>query len=173
MFNSSLFAKQLAVFLFSFVLSACSDVNNIDEQISIKEKKSHLISLDVYKSPTCGCCSKWIDHIEQNGFQSKVHNRQQLAGIKDEFQIPTNARSCHTAVSNDGYVFEGHIPAKYIQKFLANPPIDSIGLTVPAMPLGSPGMEVDDKFMPYKIILLNNNGQHQIFHLVNSYEEQF
>ncbi|KGK00135.1 DUF411 domain-containing protein [Thalassotalea sp. ND16A] len=173
MFNFSRSANYVAAFVFISFLAACSDVSKADAVATAKPQPAAAISLDVYKSPTCGCCSKWIDHIEQHGLQSTAHDSQQLSALKDKYKIPNNARSCHTAVSKDGYVFEGHVPAKFVLQFLQNPPVDAIGLTVPAMPLGSPGMEVDDKFMPYQIILLNHNGQHQVYQMVNSYEEQF
>ncbi|OUS30708.1 hypothetical protein A9Q98_04165 [Thalassotalea sp. 42_200_T64] len=173
MFNFSRSANSVAAFIFMSLLAACSDVNNADAQATVKPQASPAITLNVYKSPTCGCCSKWIDHIEQHGLQSTAHDTQQLSVLKGKYKIPHNARSCHTAVSKDGYVFEGHVPAKFILQFLENPPAGAIGLTVPAMPLGSPGMEVDDKFMPYQIILLSHNGQHQVYQMVNSYEEQF
>ena len=73
--------------------------------------------------------------------------------------------------SSQGYVFEGHIPAKFISRFLASPPKDAIGLTVPAMPVGSPGMEYQDKFMPYQVLLLKNDGSSQVYAQVNSLEE--
>src|SRR5690606_31887619 len=94
--------------------------------------------LTVYKSPTCGCCGEWVEHVEAAGFQSSTEHPEDLSGLKDKLGVPQNLRSCHTAVSKQGYVFEGHIPARYIQAFLANPPKDSLGLTVPGMPVGSP-----------------------------------
>ena len=83
-----------------------------------------------------------IEHAEGYGFDSEIFHPRNLNGIKDEYGIPPRYRSCHTAVSPDGYVFEGHIPAKIVREFLESPPEDAIGLTVPAMPVGSPGMEV-------------------------------
>jgi len=129
--------------------------------------------LTVYKTPTCGCCKKWIAHIEQHQFNATSVNQNSLTALKSSKGIAPAFRSCHTAISADGYVFEGHVPAKFIQQFLANPPRNAIGLSVPAMPLGSPGMEVDDRFMPYKVILLNSDGSHAIYASLSRYEEQF
>jgi len=129
--------------------------------------------LEVYKSPTCTCCEKWLDHIDQHGFISKAHNQENLSTFKSNKGIAPQYRSCHTAVSKDGYVFEGHVPAKFIHQFLAEKPANAIGLSVPAMPIGTPGMEVDDKFMPYKVILLKADGSYEVFAELNNYQEQF
>jgi len=131
------------------------------------------IALEVYKSPTCGCCRKWVSHLSKQNFEVDIQNRNRMEPIKEKYQIGAKFRSCHTAVSNDGYVFEGHIPAKFIRQFLVNPPKNSKGLSVPAVPLGSPGMEVNNKFQPYIVYLLLNDGSSQKFATVNSYEEQF
>ena len=96
-----------------------------------------------------------------------------LLAIKDLYRIANNLRSCHTAVSTQGYVFEGHIPARYIHQSLANPPADAMGLTVPAMPVGSPGMEVGDKFMPYQILLMKKDGSTEVFASVGSMAQQY
>ncbi|WP_369802079.1 DUF411 domain-containing protein [Microbulbifer sp. Q7] len=81
-------------------------------------------------------------------------------------------QSCHTSVSADGYVFEGHIPAKLIRQFLRNPPAGARGLAVPAMPLGSPGMEVGDRFTPYKVLQLNRDGSTSVYANIDHFEQQ-
>jgi len=81
-------------------------------------------------------------------------------------------QSCHTAVSSHGYVFEGHVPARHIKAFLANPPADAIGLAVPGMPLGSPGMEVGSRFDPYEVLLLKKDGSSEVFARVDSPAQQ-
>ncbi|MFP3354667.1 DUF411 domain-containing protein, partial [Pseudoalteromonas sp. SIMBA_153] len=83
--------------------------------------------------------------------------------FKERYSVPQQMRSCHTTVTTDGYVFEGHVPAKYMAQFLKNPPSDAIGLAVPSMPVGSPGMEYQDKFMPYKVMQLNKDGSTAIY----------
>lgn len=100
--------------------------------------------LTVYKDANCGCCEKWLTHISERGFSVSAHNINNLYEFKQSKGIPASMQSCHTAVSSQGYVFEGHVPAKFISRFLATPPKDAIGLTVPAMPVGSPGMEYQD-----------------------------
>jgi hypothetical protein len=131
------------------------------------------IKLDVYKTPSCGCCKKWLSHVNMHGIDTNPQDFHDLENIKSKFKIKPNLRSCHTAVSSDGFVFEGHVPAKFIQQFLAEEHPDALGLSVPAMPLGSPGMEVEGRFMPYQIFILLKDGTHQIYTSVNLYEEQF
>ncbi|MCL1090315.1 DUF411 domain-containing protein [Shewanella baltica] len=127
--------------------------------------------LTVYKDANCGCCEKWLAHISERGFSVDAYNINNLYEFKLSKGIPASMQSCHTAVSSQGYVFEGHIPAKFISRFLATPPKDAIGLTVPAMPVGSPGMEYQDKFMSYQVLLLKNDGSSQVYAQVNSLEE--
>ena len=126
--------------------------------------------MTVYKTPTCGCCQKWVDHMSDNKFDSKVINLDDLTSIKSKFGIQGRYRSCHTGVvSTDSgdYVFEGHVPAEYVAAFLANPPEGTIGLSVPGMPLGSPGMEVGDRKDYYQVLLLNHDGTSSVFAHVN------
>lgn len=129
--------------------------------------------LTVYKSRSCGCCKKWIDHIDVEGFETDVQHPSSLKLIKDRYRIAPNLRSCHTSVSSQGYVFEGHIPARYIQQFLANPPSDAVGLTVPAMPLGSPGMEAEDRFRAYQVLLMKKDGNTEVFVSVENPAQQY
>ena len=96
-----------------------------------------------------------------------------LQTLKDQYDIGLRYRSCHTGVSKDGYVFEGHIPAKLVQRFLADPPEGAIGLAVPGMPVGSPGMEVGDKFMAYQVLLLMKDGSVKVYETVSSKDSQY
>jgi hypothetical protein len=121
----------------------------------------------VHKTATCGCCKKWIKHLEDNGFIADVQNHKNLAEIKETLGIKSEYRSCHTGVSKDGYIFEGHIPSQYVAQFLSEDHPDAIGLSVPGMPLGSPGMEVGDRFMPYEVLLLNKDGSSEVYAEVN------
>lgn len=140
---------------------ACSDkasLTTVSGSVS-----DEAISLDVYKSRTCGCCKKWVSHVEELGFESEVHHPTNLNKIKSDKGIAPRYQSCHTAVTNDGYVFEGHIPGSVIRRFLAAPPEDAIGLAVPGMPVGSPGMEVGDRFDPYDVLLLKKDGSSEVY----------
>ena len=129
------------------------------------------IHLDVYKSPTCGCCIKWMDHLSENGITAT--GRYGDADSGQRLGVPLRYGSCHTGVSGNGFVFEGHVPARYIRQFLENPPDNALGLSVPAMPIGSPGMEFREEFMPYDVLLLHKDGSATVYVSVASYDEQF
>lgn len=128
--------------------------------------------MDVYKSPTCQCCEKWIDHVHAQGFRTSVLHPADLDTTKDKLGVLPAYRSCHTAVTKDGYVFEGHVPARFIRQFLAEKPEGAIGLSVPGMPAGSPGMEVGDTFMPYEVLLLKMDGSASRYAFVASPADQ-
>ena len=117
----------------------------------------------VHKTATCGCCNQWIKHLEKNGFSISTKDHQSLQDIKESYQIKSEYRSCHTGVSKDGYIFEGHIPSKYITQFLSEEHSNAIGLSVPGMPLGSPGMEFEGKFMPYDVLILFKDGTSKVY----------
>ena len=130
------------------------------------------VSASVYKDANCGCCTEWISYANKAGLQSTYQHPEALSVVKDRYAVPQQMRSCHTTVTNDGYVFEGHIPAKFMAQFLENPPSKSIGLAVPSMPVGSPGMEYKGKFMPYKIFQLNKDGSYEEFAAVDTPQQQ-
>ncbi|EPJ54446.1 MAG: hypothetical protein OFPI_06930 [Osedax symbiont Rs2] len=111
----------------------------------------------VHKDPNCGCCKGWVEQLS-SAFVAKVNNTSDITVIKDKYNLSLQHRSCHTAVTDDGFVFEGHVPNTAMKSFLANPPEGSLGLAVPGMPIGSPGMEVGNKTMRYPIYLLNKDG---------------
>jgi|TARA_B100000745_G_C20150463_1_gene394462 hypothetical protein len=169
----------LLFLLATTLITACSDksleTTTARESTTSNEqsKVTPSIQLNIYKSPSCGCCGKWVEHMTNNGFSANIHHPDNLTSIKREKGIGTQYQSCHTAVSKDGYVFEGHIPAKYIQQFLKEKPDNVIGLAVPAMPLGSPGMEVDDKFTPYQVLLLKKDGSSEIYANITTPGEQY
>lgn len=150
----------------SLVLGACSrDVASVD---SNTVNKPTAAVMDVYKSPTCGCCGDWVDHIQEHQFSAKIHHPEDLNQIKNNFSIQPRYQSCHTAVSKEGYVFEGHVPADLISRYLAAPPADSIGLAVPGMPVGSPGMEMGDRHDDYDVLLLKKDGSSEVYEHVTA-----
>ena len=165
--------RWLAIIALSWGVIACSSKADPVNVPTSEDALVGTISFDVYKSPTCGCCENWVSHVEAAGFEAVLHHPVDLNKLKADKGISPRYQSCHTAVTQDGYLFEGHIPADVIKRFLANPPFDAIGLAVPGMPVGSPGMEVDDKFQPYRILLLKSDGTHEIYANVQSYKEQF
>ena len=147
----------------------------LEPAVSTKVDKTlaEVIGLDVYKSPTCGCCAKWISHMEQNGFAAKTHHPDSMSTLKAKFGLHNHLQSCHTAVSENGYLFEGHVPANIVKQFLNNVPADPVGLAVPAMPVGSPGMEVGDKFNPYTVMLVKQDGSWEPYAEVKTQAEQY
>ena len=145
-----------SIFL-ALALAACGENSEPDG-----DALESIASIKVYKQASCGCCGKWIDHMEDAGFQVEPKNRVNLNTIKKEFGVSPKFQSCHTAVS-EGYVFEGHIPAIVVQQFLAEKPPGAIGLAVPGMPVGSPGMEVGDKQNPYDVLLLKADGTAEVY----------
>ena len=105
-----------------------------------------------------------------NGFDSKVISQNDISDVKATFQIQPRYRSCHTGVvvtEQGGYIFEGHVPAEHVTAFLENPPEGSIGLSVPGMPIGSPGMEMGDRKDYYQVLLLMEDGGNSVFAHVN------
>ncbi|MEW6036917.1 MAG: DUF411 domain-containing protein [Pseudomonadota bacterium] len=108
------------------------------------------VEATVYRSPSCGCCKKWVEHIQANGFVVKDIVKDDMAAIKRELGVPENLASCHTAVIG-GYRIEGHVPAADIRKLLdAKAPL--LGLSVPGMPAGTPGMEAGGRKDAYSVV---------------------
>jgi len=124
---------------------------------------SALPVVDVYKSPTCGCCSKWVDHLGEEGFEVRSTDTSDLADFKASHGVPRQVESCHTALVA-GYVVEGHVPASDIERLLRKRPATIRGVAVPGMPIGSPGMEVPGtKAQPYDVIAFDKNGRTDVF----------
>ncbi len=120
-------------------------------------------SLAVFKSPTCGCFAKWNEHMTAAGYSVNSSDRTDMNAIKDEHRIPTALRSCHTALVG-GYVVEGHVPADVVAKLLAEKPAGVVGIAVPGMPAGSPGMESPDGFKsPYQVLAFTKDGQSRVY----------
>lgn len=118
-------------------------------------------TIKVYKSPTCGCCALWVDHMREAGFELDVEDTDDMIDVKVDAGLPLQLQSCHTALVG-GYVFEGHIPAEVIARFLAEKPSAS-GLAVPGMPIGSPGMEFGDRVDPYDVLQFDAAGNTSIY----------
>ncbi len=120
-------------------------------------------SVEVWKSATCSCCGNWVKHLEANGFAVKVNaaDPSMLDQIKQKAGIGAALASCHTA-KIEGYVIEGHVPASDIKRLIAEHP-EGLGLTVPGMPVGSPGMEQGAEFEPYYVLLIKKDGTTEVF----------
>lgn len=119
--------------------------------------------VEVWKDPNCGCCQDWITHMEKHGFQVKAHNTGNTA-VRQRLGMPTEFGSCHTALVQ-GYVLEGHVPAQAAWRLLKKRP-RALGLAVPGMPLGSPGMDgpaYGHRTEPYQVLLVLKNGNTRVF----------
>lgn len=116
--------------------------------------------IEVYKSPSCGCCGDWIKHLRANGFEVRAHDVNDSGEYRRRYGVPDLLASCHTGVVA-GYAIEGHVPAREIKRLLAERP-KAAGLAVPGMPAGSPGME-GPKSDPYDVLLFDASGRTQIF----------
>ena len=111
----------------------------------------------VHKSPTCGCCGLWVEHLQKAGFRVEVRNADNVNPVKERLGVPHGKGSCHTAEIG-GYFIEGHVPAEDIKRLLAEKP-KAKGLVLPGMPLGSPGMEVPSgEVQPYTVELVRHDG---------------
>ncbi len=115
-------------------------------------------SIQVYKSPTCGCCQKWIEHLQDNGLAVETIEVADVTPIKQANGVPDHLSSCHTATV-EGYVIEGHVPASDVIRLLKDKPSIK-GIAVPAMPIGSPGMEVPGRpNEPYTVFHFDSEGR--------------
>ena len=119
------------------------------------------VQIQVYKNPDCGCCTGWVDHLKAEGFSVTVTEVADTASVRQRLGQPDTYGSCHTAVM-DGYVIEGHLPALEVRKLLASRPL-ALGLAVPGMPVGSPGMEMGARRDRYKVLLLDRAGRASVF----------
>lgn len=122
--------------------------------------------IEVYKTPTCGCCKEWMKHLQANGFQVKAHDVDNTAPYRAKAGIPEHLGSCHTAKVG-GYAIEGHVPAGDIKRLLDSRQ-KAIGLTAPGMPMGSPGMEGPHKDQ-YDVLLVKEGGKTTVFQRHNQH----
>jgi len=129
-------------------------------RVALAELSAAPSVITVYKDPGCECCARWVKHLSANGFVVSVHDVQNMNEIKRTMNVPPSLESCHTAVV-DKYVVEGHVPADVIKKFLAEKP-SMLGLAVPGMPTGSPGME-GGKAERYNVVAFDRNGTSRVY----------
>ena len=117
--------------------------------------------VEVVKSPYCGCCTQWVEHLRTAGFEVRVVDIEDVTPTARRLGVPDDLRSCHTA-SVGGYAIEGHVPAADIRRLLAERP-DAAGIAVPGMPIGSPGMEQGERRQRYATILFGRDGSRRLF----------
>jgi hypothetical protein len=118
------------------------------------------VTMTVYKSASCGCCSKWVAHIKGAGFAVTVKDTEDVEAVKRDMGVPAAVQSCHTALVG-GYIVEGHVPADVVRRLLAEKP-KGLGLAVPGMPVGAPGMEGAPKER-YDVLLFERSGATKVF----------
>ncbi|HEX2139257.1 MAG TPA: DUF411 domain-containing protein [Woeseiaceae bacterium] len=128
---------------------------------AVAEDAAQPIEAVVYKSPSCGCCSKWVEHLEENGFQVETVESSDMNAVKKRLGVPIGLASCHTALVEDTYVVEGHVPAEDIRRLFESG-AEAKGLAVPGMPGGSPGME-SAPATPYEVILFDAEGNTEVY----------
>lgn len=116
--------------------------------------------LTVYKDPSCGCCKKWVEHMQSSGFAVTAHDDADMDALKDHYGVPSGVRSCHTALIGN-YVIEGHVPASDVDRLLKEQP-KVAGLSVPGMVVGSPGME-GGTAKPYSVVAFQKTGSTTVF----------
>lgn len=149
--------KTKITLLSFFVIVVGLAVYSFQNFPNVQEKQSEMV---VYQSKTCGCCRKWIKHLADNGFKVKSVMLDDVSETKTKLGIPQKLTSCHTATI-DGYLVEGHVPASAIKKMLKERPKVK-GISVPGMPIGSPGME-GDYVDSYDVISFTNDGTQNVF----------
>ncbi len=155
--NIKSISSQCLLLIGVFILSV---VGTFFSKTNQANANNELVEITVYKTPTCGCCGKWVDHLENNGFKVNAKNKTDLSSIKQQLGIVTNLQSCHTAMVG-GYFVEGHVPASDIKKMLLTKP-DIKGITVPGMPMGSPGME-GARVDKYDVLAVHKNQKITLF----------
>ncbi|MEO6235531.1 MAG: DUF411 domain-containing protein [Vicinamibacterales bacterium] len=154
MASHSTIRHRVLLVLFSIAVAAASATA---QSTAATAKKPHL---EVYKSPTCGCCAKWVEHVNGAGFTSSVTNLPDMAAIKTKHGVPAELASCHTSLVG-GYVIEGHVPAEDIRRLLRERPA-IVGLAAPGMPAGSPGMDVPNS-PAFQVLSFDKNGRTKVF----------
>lgn len=165
-------ASKIKASLLALFTSATISVYSFGNDVTAQAQLAHNAELSVHKNPNCGCCGAWVEHVQQQGFSATVQNHDKLNALKAELGIPAKLQACHTSVSSDGFVFEGHIPARYITQFLAEKPDGARGLIVANMPMGSPGMDMGRGFQAYDVLLLLNDGSTQVYATIKNKSEQ-
>ncbi|MGB3612404.1 MAG: DUF411 domain-containing protein [Elainellaceae cyanobacterium] len=146
----------------SVATAGCSSTGGPKAQtVAASAEQAANYELTVFRSPTCGCCGKWIEHMEAAGFRVKDEITEDMTAVKQQYGVPANLASCHTTLVG-GYVVEGHIPVTDVQRLLTEKP-DIAGIAVPGMPIGSPGMESGDYVEPYTVFSFSEDGSTAAF----------
>ena len=152
----SRYIKQIVVFLVAIavVMSLTTATSAATASVPLE--------ITVYRDPFCSCCEGWIDYLTNQGFQPTSVKTSTIDTLKQQYGVPNDLASCHTAVIN-GYVVEGHVPADDIKRLLAEQPKDVAGISVPGMPIGTPGMESGDVREPFTVFSFDKQGNTEVF----------
>jgi hypothetical protein len=152
---------SIAIVALGFVVSGCSRFDSAHMSPVANAAAVDQPQLVVYKNASCGCCGLWVEHMRKAGFAPQVHDVDNMSPIKERVGVPYSMGSCHTAEVG-GYFIEGHVPAEQVSRLLKEKP-KAKGLTVPAMPLGSPCMEQGDRKQPYEVHLVHLDGTTSVY----------
>ncbi|MEH2163634.1 MAG: DUF411 domain-containing protein [Nostoc sp.] len=149
--------------VFPASVAANTKLINTTKRIQGKQTLSKATTLNatVYHSPACNCCGGWIDHLKTQGFQITDFSTPDIERVKQKYNVPDNLSSCHTAIVN-GYVIEGHVPANDIKRLLQEK-LNIAGLSVPQMPVGTPGMEIGNQKDPFTVFAFDDNNSVAVF----------
>ncbi|MCW5313475.1 DUF411 domain-containing protein [Nostoc sp. KVJ3] len=142
------------------ILGSTASMSNA-QLISTTRHTQDQLNATVYHSPDCNCCGGWIDHLKTQGFQITDFITPEIETVKQKYNVPDNLSSCHTAIVN-GYVIEGHVPANDIKRLLQENP-NVVGLSVPQMPVGTPGMEIGNQKDPFTVFAFARNNSVTVF----------
>lgn len=163
--RNTLRAIALVLVISSIGIGACSNLAtstaSTQQEVAIADLPPEARQVVAFRSPTCGCCAGWVEHMRAQGFEVEDNVVEDIEAVKREHNIPTDLASCHTAIVN-GYLIEGHIPAADVGRLLAETP-DVAGIAVPGMPIGSPGMESGDIQQPYTVYTFSEDGSTEVF----------
>lgn len=153
--------RRLLTLALAAAIAGCADANaSSDHAPEAVAGAQELPTVLVYKTPTCGCCVGWVEHLEAAGFTVDARDVTDIMTVKRDGGVPPQMSSCHTAII-DGYVVEGHVPADEVKRLLAERP-EVAGIAVPGMPTGSPGMEGPNA-RPYQVLSFTHTGEAAVF----------
>lgn len=150
-----------------FVLFSGAVVSGSADWSKANESHAAVKEIEVYYSKTCSCCKKWMSHLNDHGFEVVPRPVDNMKELKNKYGVKGEYASCHTALI-DGYVVEGHVPADDIKRLLKLRPKIK-GLSVPAMPVGTPGMEQGERKDPFYVITLPEQGEPKVFNAYENY----
>lgn len=161
--------SYLIIFLLFLLTSVSFPADAVTRSLWDKETEIYPgpLKIIVYRSPSCNCCEGWMKHLTKHGFQIQEVKAEDMEVIKQKYNLPAKLASCHTAIIN-GYVIEGHVPADDIKRFLKQKP-NLLGLSVPEMPIGTPGMDTGNQKEPFEVVSFSKTGTSTTFRQYKSY----